>query len=177
MSLVNLMGVSLARINKTFKPAGGEFAGGVAVTSDPHLIELVYELCSIRNRSVGAIAEIWRKFQKDDRKAAREHMAASEEAKINKGLKLAASRANKLNNAMEVELATTKARLVAELKACGKFKTTKVDFLKKQIMGRINRKRKYTTIPEKFKARNKKQIKLTAPKEKRCRTLKSWRCL
>jgi hypothetical protein len=62
-------------------------------------------------------------------------MAASEEAKVNKGITVAGSRANKLNNAMEVDLVTTKARLLAELKAYGKFKSTKIEFLKKQVTG------------------------------------------
>ena len=35
MSLVNLMGVSLARLNKTFKAADGDFAGGASIISDP----------------------------------------------------------------------------------------------------------------------------------------------
>ena len=129
------MGVSLARLNKTFKSADGDFAGGAAIISDPRLIQLVHELCSIRAHSVGAIAGIWREFQKDDRKATGEHMAASEEAKVNKGITVAGSRANKLNNAMEVDLVTTKARLLAELKAHGKFKSTKIEFLKKQVTG------------------------------------------
>ena len=128
------------------------------------MIQLVHELCSIRAHSVEAIAGIWREFQKDDRKATGEHMAASKEAKVNKGIKLAGSRANKLNNAMEVDLVTTKARLLAELKACGKFKSTKIEFLKKQVTGRVNRKRKYPRIPIQFKTKNGKQIKVTPPK-------------
>ena len=112
----------------------------------------------------GAIAEIWREFQADDRKAAAEHMAEHEEAKIAKGIKLAGSRANKVNNAMEVDLITTKARLMAELKAHGKFKKTKIEFLKKQVTGRVNRKRKHPRIPIQLKTTNGKQIKVTPPK-------------
>ena len=172
MSLQNLMGVSLARLNKTFKSADRNFAGGIAVTSDPILVQLIHTMCSVRAHSLGAIAKIYRMFQADDFLASAEHMAAHEQAKVDKGIRLASFRANKTNAANEVVLCETEARLEAELTACGKFKKAKVDFLKSQATGRINRGRTYPTVPMQYRQKNGKKVKVTPPKDAEVEYLK-----
>ena len=56
----------------------------------------------------------------------------------------------------------------AELTACGKFKKAKVDFLKSQATGRINRGRTHPTVPMQYRQKNGKKVKVTPPK--RCRS-------
>ena len=82
MSLQNLMGTSPARLNKTFKSADGDFAGGIAATSDPILVQLIHNMCSVRAHSLGAIAKLYRMFQADDFLASAEHVAAHEQAML-----------------------------------------------------------------------------------------------
>jgi hypothetical protein len=168
MSLQNLMGTSFARLNGTFKSADGDFAGGIAVTSDPVLVQLGHNMSSIRAHPLGAIAKMYRMFQADDFLASAEHMAAHEQAKVDKVIRLASFCANKTNTANEVVLCETEARLGAELAAYGKFKKAQLDFLKSQVTGMTNRGHTRPTVPTQHRQKNGKKVKVTPPKK--CRS-------
>ena len=99
---------------------------------------------------------------KDDMAAGDAERKRKREEKEADTIRKAQKRADKVNDAKEVDLCDTVERMNHEIAAAGDSKKAKVSFLKAQITGRISRGREYplSIVGRRFRAKNGVKIKL-----------------
>jgi hypothetical protein len=169
LSLRNLAWLSHSLVNGTHRPAhtfgaapklngSRSSLAGIALTAHPSLRQAVNVVCSVRRRKVGAVTNIIRQAQIDDKteqietrkRKAIEHYEAGIRSKTTK-----AARVDKAEHIAAHHLVRSIHDLEDELAARQSNKQSRINFLKEQFDARVNCEvpRSYTTIGSAYRKR------------------------
>ena len=167
MNLCNLAKFTLSMCNGSHSMAGPKgkqqktkdrivLEGGMGITCDPRLQEVVTRLCGVRRRKPGAITMLVRTAFEHDKVLAKELRLANEVEEKSKKAKQHLNKAIKFNVNVEEPLATTSLLLHAQLKAMDYKKGVCLAYLKRQFDARMTRAEgdnyTYETIPARYRS-------------------------
>ena len=138
MSLSTITAVSHARLNGTFQE------GSTAEAADPRLAKALSVLCCIRRRTRGKITTLMREWKAEDTSKAERRHAEMREFQMCERTRLAAERARKHDEFVQISLAPSVEALRLQVDAFEGKKGAIIKYLKGQVNGRVvGKKREY----------------------------------
>ena len=172
MSLRHAASISFSRLNGTFRMKGGGKNGmaeeGIAHSADRVLLDAVYDMCSVRVHSIGAVTKMLREHHAEDASSATATRKRKNKEKEKAALNKARKKMADIDAASCVTLASSVKLLRARLAACGGVIKTSRFFLREQIKTRIQLGGGYSiaAVGHEYRSSTKPfKIRLTKPNE------------